>query len=109
MEKGIWRAPQNRGYSRGSAGVHLRAAPAYLLRRCMEEREISGGGAICWSMGARLAILGTRGFFELPVQRVKNSCQIEYLIQQLGQVEPTVAKLGKVRSRDIFLPWWVTP
>ena len=75
----------------------------------MEEREISGGGAICWSMGARLAILGTRGFFELPVQRVKNSCQIEYLIQQLGQVEPTVAKLGKVRSRDIFLPWWVPP
>ena len=67
-----------------------RAAPAYLLRRCMEEREISGGGAICWSMGARLAILGTRGFFELLVQRVKNSCQIEYLIQQLGQVEPTV-------------------
>jgi len=56
----------------------------------MEEREISGGGAICWSMGARLAILGTRGFFELPVQRVKNSCQIEYLIQRLGQVEPTV-------------------
>ena len=68
----------------------LRAAPTYLLRRCMEEREISGGGAIRWSMGARLAILGTRGFFELLVQRVKNSCQIEYLIQQLGQVELTV-------------------
>jgi len=56
----------------------------------MEEREISGGCAIRWSMGARLAILGTRGFFDLLVQGVKNSCQIEYLIQQLGQVEPTV-------------------